>query len=197
MTAISPVHEKLFSEKIEKLIQDVACCFAPARLDHVWQIVEGPDAVDAMRNGGMLAGKSWAEVSEFEFNRLDSTGVQVLLAPKGLACYLPMFMTHILRQRGFGWFEELLLPVDFEMEDVVNQFSGTSLEDLDNRFRPRYHQRVLHVKRNLSTAQNEAVARYIEIAESYGFDDPSAEFLLLLKKYTDFWKMPLADTFSA
>lgn len=63
MTTITPAYEKLFSEKIEQLVQDIACCFAPARLDYIWQIVEGPDAVDAMRSGGMLAGKA-AEGSE-------------------------------------------------------------------------------------------------------------------------------------
>ncbi len=195
MTTITPAYEKLFSEKIEQLVQDIACCFAPARLDYIWQIVEGPDAVDAMRSGGMLAGKAWKEVSVFEFSRLDSTGVHVSFSPQGLACYLPMFMTQILTTRRFGWFEELLLPVDFDLEDVVNQFSGSSLEDLDNDFRPLYHERVLHTKLHLLPAQAEVVARYIEIAESYGIDEPSPQFLSLLKKYTDFWRNPLPETF--
>lgn len=195
MTAINSVHEALLSEDIEQLMQDIACCFPPCKLDYVGQIVERPGAVDEMRDGGALAGRPWTEVSKSEFLQLDSTGVRVSISPTGLACYLPLFMTYLLATRGFGWFEDVLLPVGFGLEDVVEQFSGSSLEDLDNYFRPLYHERVLHAKKQLTPRQCELVAKYIQVAESYGVDDPSPEFLLLLKKYTDFWRNPLPETF--
>ena len=73
MTTITPAYEKLFSEKIEQLVQDIACCFAPARLDYIWQIVEGPDAVDAMRSGGMLAGPGLLSANVHDSNTDNQT----------------------------------------------------------------------------------------------------------------------------
>lgn len=180
--------EIIFAESINNLIEEIRQKFQPRKLDQVSQIVKNENAADAMQYGGRLSGKFWNLVSEIDFSRLDASGVRVALTASGLVCYLPMFMTHVLDRRAFGWFEEMLLPVGFDLEDVVEQFSGTSLEYLDNSFRAIYHERVVYAKEHLLPEQLECVARYIEIAESYGVESPTSEFLALLKKYTDFWR---------
>lgn len=187
MTKTSEEFEDWFAKESESLVAQIFCAFPPAKLDSESDTLVDRSWVDAMRMGGLLRGKLWTQVSAEEFARLDSTGVHVGLARKGFACYLPMFMTHLIRTKQFGWFEEMLIPVGFGLEDVVEYFSGWMLEDLENTFRDLCKERVAFVNEKVSPEQRACIARYVEIAERYGQRDESPEFERLIRKYADFW----------
>lgn len=189
MTAISQDSESHFASSIQSLVGDIEAAFPAQKLDSISQILRiiGMD-YEAGQVAEVLCGKYWNDVPAAAFAKLDSTHIRIALAPRGMACYLPTFMTHILATRGFGWFEELLLPVGVGLEDVVEQFSGSMLEEPENNFRERYRERVVYAKEHLLPCQRECVARYIEIAEGYGVKNPTPEFAALLKKYADFWR---------
>ena len=142
--------------------------------------------------------KDWWNTTADDIRSCGSSEIVLFIEGEGLLYYLPAFLTNILKQRDFGWFEELLLPAHSTYKEVVDYFSGGTLQEpVNEEWWSFFWTRSMYTKMRLSTAQAEVVAKYIEIAESYRVDDPSAEFLLLLKKYTDFWRMPLADTFTA
>lgn len=129
----------------------------------------------------------WPQIS---LDDIRGCGADLLfhISAEGLHYYLPAFLLNLLEHREFGWFEEALIPAIRGFEDVVEYFAGGAVYGPLDGTSKKYFNRVTFIRERLTPEQRECVAEYIEIAHSYGVKEPTAEFLHLLKKFTDFWR---------
>jgi hypothetical protein len=143
--------------------------------------------------------RNWTDISFEDFSNCGTDELKSYLSPQALLYYLPGLLACCAKELEVGLFHRLheisvlmLLPTTPEYQDVWDYFgdglfdgSGTSefMNSTENLIK-----KIEYVRASLTPGQSACVACYIEIIESHGVVSPDAEFLNLLKKFTDFWK---------
>lgn len=147
----------------------------------------------------ILNHRPWDDIFFEEFLACGADELKSYLSARAFFYYLPGLMVCCLgalqlasRMRLHEVSTLMLLPTTADFQDVWEYFGDGMLDNWGTPFFSKFARdlidKIKYVHESSSTEQRECVARYIEIVESYGVDDPTPEFLALLKKYTDFWR---------
>lgn len=199
--------QALVESKSDLLISKIFKYFPPVRPDRLIDVVVQREWVDGLRMMEFFDGRSWLDLGQEEVG-IPPEELVVNLSPVGFYCYLPQFMVSCLRIRRYGWIDEMLLPVGFDMDDVVEYFSmnNESLLDSSSFFYQVHHARVAYLKEKYNKEQLDCVASYVELEMTHGYwdilehyrepegrvfnmiEEEEKRFQYFLRKYVGFWR---------
>lgn len=193
--------------KSDLLISEIVRSFPPVRPDKLSDVVFNRESVDGAQMIEFFDGRSWLDLGQEELS-IPQEELVVNLSSIGFYCYLPQFMVSCLRVRQYGWIDDMLLPVGFGMDDVIEYFTmnDESLLDPSGFLYQVNHARVAYLKEKFNKEQLACVASYVELAMTHGYWDllddyrepeekvlteiqeEEKQFQHFLKKYVRFWR---------
>lgn len=201
-----PLKKIAIEQRTDSLILEIFRVFPPIYPANIHEAVNQPVGVDGYQMAQLFSGRSWLDLGE-ERLRIPWEEIVVNLSPVGFYCYLPHFMVSCLRDRFYGWIDDMLLPVGFGMDEVVRHFTM----DDENRLDPSCiiyqieHSRVAYIKEKFNQAQRACIANYVELActNSYWdllehYQEPGSGdltdveknerlFQQMIRRYVGFW----------
>ena len=149
-------------DPIEQLVERIYNSFPRQTFPRDLLVAYG--SVDADRLISVLK-INWWELTPEHMRVCGSDEIVSLTSAEGMLYYLPGFLSVILKQRDFGWFEEALLPAHPLYRDVVEYFSGGALSGpMFERSSDEFFARVCLIRGRLNLVQRQCVANYLEVA---------------------------------
>lgn len=192
-----------FSEKtsIEKLIADIKKKFPVevALSKNIHIAYANGDDWSVQNIVSILNYKNWNDLSFKDFYDCGATELVGYISPEALLYYLPGLLKCCATELEAGRFWRLhevsvlmLLPPTPDYKEVWSYFGDGWFDDWGTPHFMKSTEKLIEKSRylhsSLALEQRACVACYIEIVQSHGVVNADAEFLDLLKKFSDFWR---------